>query len=358
MVRIKRVVLAGFCVLAISGLTQASETIVLRLHGRVQSSDTIVLGRVVDPARALVAVDRVLKGDAPRQITLIAYIDGYVAPASQKPLVQDGRELIFLNKKGDAYAPLQKQYGRLTVVGDRLTDASQIEPRTLSDMLASIERLIAFQARASRGGRDADSAYVAALRHSDVEVRNWAFDTVHQRIKVPSEALADALLSHWPKNAGDVANVVLTWRLRGAAPLFARTLSTSRDGILRADAAMALGGTGDATYLPLLRRVASTDAYAPARTAAYSGIMDMVGPDSLVDLRLAAKDPHERVRAQAAADAYNLLELEGTEPRWPPASGALIAEVRALLTEMLNDPSRMVSDSAKSSLAYIADRRP
>jgi hypothetical protein len=358
MVRITPVLLAAFCVLAITGLTQASETIVLRLHGRVQLSDTIVLGHVVDPPRALVAVDRVLKGDAPKQIALIAYVDGYAAAADQKHLVRDARELIFLNKNGDAYAPLQNQYGRLTVIGDRLSDSSQAEPRRLSDTLASIERLIAFQARESRGGSEADRAYVDAFRHSDVEVRNWAFDTAHERIKVPSEALADALLAHWPKNAGDVASVVLTWRLRGAAPLFAKTLRTSRDGILRADAAMALGGTGDVTYLPLLRRVASTDAYAPARTAAYSGIMDMVGPDSLADLRLAAKDPHERVRAQAAADAYNLLELEGTEPRWPPASGALIAEVRALLTEMLNDPSRMVSDSAKSSLAYIADRRP
>jgi len=358
MVRITPVLCAAFCVLAITGLTQASETIVLRLHGRVQLSDTIVLGRVVDPARALVAVDRVLKGDAPKQITLVAYVDGYAAAADQKRLVRDARELIFLNRKGDAYAPLQNQHGRLTVVGDRLTDASQIEPRTLSDMLASIERLIAFQARTSRGGRDADRAYVAAFRHSDVEVRNWAFDTADQRIKVPSEALADALLAHWPKNAGDVANAVLTWRLPQAAPLFAKTLTTSRDENERVAAAMALGGTGDLTYLPLLRRIASTDPYPPARAEAYFGIMWMLGPDSLVDLRLAAKDPHEHVRANAAGNAYNLLELEETEPRWPRASSALIAEVRALLTEMLNDPSRMVSDSAKSSLAYIAERRP
>jgi hypothetical protein len=358
MVRINRVELAWFCLLASAGLASASEIIPLRLHGRVEFSDTIILGRVVDPARALVTVERVLKGAAPRQITLIAYIDGYAVPASQKPLVRDARELIFLNKNGDAFAPLQNQYGRLTVIGDRLSDSFQAEPRRLSDTLASIERLIAFQARASRGGSEAERAYVAAFRHSDVEVRNWAFDSAHERIKVPSEALADALLAHWPKHAGDVANAVLTWRLRRAAPLFAKTLSTSRDGILRADAAMALGGTGDVAYLALLRRVASKDDYAPARTAAYSGIMDVLGPDSLADLRLAAKDSHERVRAQAAADAYNLLELEGTEPRWPPASGALIAEVRALLNDMLDDPSPMVINSARSMLAYIAERRP
>ena len=339
-------------------MAQASEIIVLGLHGRAEVSDTIVLGRVVDPTRALVAVERVLKGAAPKQITLTAYIDGSLRAADQKPLLREARELMFLRKEGDAYAPVQNQYGRLTVVGDRVSDSSRFEPRRLSETVAPIERLVALQARASRGGIEADRAYVDAFRHSDVEVRNWAFAIADQRIKVPSPALADALLARWPKDASDVANVVLNWRLRRAAPLVAKTLTTSRDGDLRAAAAMALGGTGDLTYLPLLRRVASSDAHAPARAEAYSGIIEMLGPDSLEDVRFGARDAHERVRAQVVADAYNLLELEAQERRWPPASNALIDEVRAFLTEMRSDPAGIVSDNARSMLANIAHHRP
>ena len=53
----------------------------------------------------------------------------------------------------------------------------------------------------------------------------------------------------------------------------------------------------------------------------------MLGPDSLADLRLAARDPDDRVRAQAAWDAYNILELQTPQPRWPPASDTLIDQV-------------------------------
>ena len=53
----------------------------LGLHGRVQASDIVVLGRVVDPALALVSVERVFKGEAPKQITLVAYVDGFAVPA-------------------------------------------------------------------------------------------------------------------------------------------------------------------------------------------------------------------------------------------------------------------------------------
>jgi hypothetical protein len=352
------VLVAWFCLLVSAGLARASEIIVLGLHGRAEVSDTIVLGRVVDPTRALVAVERVLKGVAPKQIRLIAYIDGYVGAAGRKPLVRDARELIFLRKEGDAYAPVQNQYGRLAVVGDRVSDSSRAEPRRLSETVASIERIVALQARASLGGIEADRAYVTAFSHSDVEVRNWALDTADQRIKVPSPALADALLARWPEDAGAVANAVLNWRLGRAAPLVAKTLTSSRDGDERVAAAMALGGTGDLTYLPLLRRVASADAYAPARAEAYFGITWMLGPDSLGDLRLGAKDAHERVRTQAVLCAYQLLELEELEPRYPPASSALIAEIRAFLTEMQSDPSRLVSDNARSMLANIAQHRP
>ena len=348
----------AFTLLGSAGTAQASEIVVLALHGRVEASDTIVVGHVVDPARALVAVDRVLKGTPPKQITLIDYVDGSLIPSQQKPLARDARELLFLRKQGDGYAPVQSQYGRFSVVGQRVSDSGRAEPRRLSETIASIQRLVGLQARASLGGPQADRAYVAAFRHSDIEVRNWAFQTAAQRIKAPSPPLARALMARWPADASDVANIVMSWRLSGAAPLVARTLTTSPDGDERAAAAMALGGTADLVYLPLLRRVAAADPHPGARAEAYSGITSMLGPGSLGDLRLGAKDAHEQVRAQTVVDAYNLLELEQPEPRWPPASGALIAEVRAFLTEMQGDAARRVSDNARAMLAYIAQHRP
>jgi HEAT repeat protein len=165
------------------------------------------------------------------------------------------------------------------------------------------------------------------------------------------------VLGSW-NAAGLVANTVVAWRLQRAAPFFAKILTTSASGDERAWAAMALGGSGDRTYLPVLRRVAAGDAHAQARALAYNGIMYVLGPDSLGDLRLGAKDSDEEVRARAVVDAYNMLEFGHPEPRWPSPSNALIAEVRAFLTEMQRDPAPLVSDNAKSMLAMIARQRP
>jgi hypothetical protein len=121
---------------------------------------------------------------------------------------------------------------------------------------------------------------------------------------------------------------------------------------------MALGGAGDRPRLPLLREVAAMDAHAQARALAYSGIVLMLGPDSLGDLRLGAKDSDAHVRARAVVDSYNMLEFEHPEPRWPPPSNALIAEVRTFLTDMQGGPVRLVSDNAMSMLAMIARHRP
>lgn len=338
------------------------------LHGRVQASDIVVMARVVDPALALVSVERVLKGDAPKQITLVGYVDGFAIPAQRKLLVRGARELMFLVKKGDAYAPVQDQYGRMAVNGDELVDSFRAQPRSLSQTLASIQRLVALQARAARSDAEADAAYVVALKSSDIESQMWALWKAKDRIKVPSAALADALLDAWPTKevgpvlgswnaAGLVANTVVAWRLQRAAPFFAKILTTSASGDERAWAAMALGGSGDRTYLPVLRRVAAGDAHAQARALAYNGIMYVLGPESLRDLRLGAKDSDEQVRAQAVVDAYNMLEFGHPEPRWPPPLNALIAEVRAFLTEMQRDPARLVSDNAKSMLAMIARQR-
>jgi hypothetical protein len=91
------------------------------------------------------------------------------------------------------------------------------------------------------------------------------------------------------KHARYGANTVVTRRLQRAAPFFAKILTTSSTGDERAWAAMALGGSGDRVYLPVLRRVAAEDAQ--ARALAYDGIMYMLGSDALGDLRLVREGP-------------------------------------------------------------------
>ena len=133
------------------------------LHGRVQASDIVVLARVVDPALALVNVERVLKGDAPKQITLVAYVDGFAVPAQRKPLIANARELLFLRRRVTPTLRCRISTGRMAVNGDRLIDSFRAEPRSLSQTVASIQRLVALQARAARSDAEADAAYVVAF---------------------------------------------------------------------------------------------------------------------------------------------------------------------------------------------------
>ena len=367
--RMLRPFLSCSLLLLATATAEATTYVGLGLHQRVQLSDTIVVGRVVDPTRALVAVERVLKGQPAKQITLVSYVDNFAIPEQRKPLVLNAVELLFLQEQSGSYAPVQDQYGRLSVEGDRLVDSFRAEPRSLSRTLASIERLVALQAQAVRSLAEAEAAYVVALKGSDIEVKTWALWNAKDRIKAPSPALADAVLASWPtvqeigpvlgswNAAGLVANTVVAWRLERAAPLFAKILTTSGQGDERAWAAMALGGSGDRAYLPLLRRTAAQDESAHARALAYNGIMHMLGPDALRDLRSGAKDPDAQVRAQAVVGAYNLLELGHPEPRWPRPSDALVAEVRTFLTGMQRDQAPLVSRNAKSMLAMIARQR-
>ena len=136
----------------------------------------------------------------------------------------------------------------------------------------------------------------------------------------PFSRVGRVTLAPWPRQ----------WKIGGSvnSPIFAKTLETSADADERGFAAQALGSTGDLTYLPLLRRVAATDDHFNARALSLLGIVSMLGPDSLADLRLGSNDPHQLVRAAIISAASNLLELEQPHPRWPPASDALIAEVR------------------------------
>ena len=363
-----RIWIAAVVALAVADRAGATTYAPLDLHARVQVSDTIVLARVVDPNRGLMTVERVLKGTPPKQITLVSYIDPFIVAEQRRPLALNDRELLFLTRKGDAYAPVQQQHGRLRVNGDRLVDSFRREPRSLAATLASIDRLVAFQGHAAGSDRDADAVFVSALKHADVELQLWALATARNRLKTPSRALVDAALARWPRHvppiygpwnaAGLIANMSTTWRIRDRAPFFARILTTSTNGDERAWAAMALGGTSDRTYLPLLRRIATGDPHEMARALAFRGIVVMIGPESLPDLRLGAKDGSDHVRAQVVVDAYNMLELQHPEPRWPAPTPELIASVRKFLTEMLRDPVPYVSDNARSMLRQLATGRP
>jgi hypothetical protein len=316
----------------------------------------------------VVSVERVLKGESPRQITLSLPVDSEIQVPSRKPLVLSAVELLFLKKHGESYVPVSGDFDRFAVDGDRLTDPFTSTPLSLSQTLHSIERLVELQLRASHNDAEAEAAYVAALRSKDADLQIWALSVARARIKVPSPALGDAVVASWPRSdtigpvigpwnvAGMVANAVQSWRLKQAAPFFAKILADSENGDERAWAAMALGGSGDRNYLAVLRHVAADDPYPQARALAYDGIMNMMGPESLADLRLGAKDPDERVRSGVVVDSYNLLEFGHPEPRWPPPSDALVAEVRAFLTEMKRDPVRQVSSNATSMLEMIARR--
>ena len=66
MLRTKAVSLAWLYVLLVVVPATATEYFDLGMHGRVHVSDVVVLARVVDPALALVNVERVLKGEAPK----------------------------------------------------------------------------------------------------------------------------------------------------------------------------------------------------------------------------------------------------------------------------------------------------
>ena len=357
----------------------ASEFFDFGLHARVQGADAIVVARVVDPEARIFAVERVLKGNPPSEFMLIGTQGDFRKPSDRVPFIRDTRELLFLKAETDHERQfitnpnlgmdgkrffLGNPYtGRMRIHDDGLIDGSGPPRRSLVDLSASITDLIRLQARAGRSLAEADGAYVAALKHRDPEVRMWALWEAHHRLERPSRALVDALVARWPKGigpddrgwdvAGLIANAVKTWRVERVAPVFARILTTSDTRRERASAAMALGGAGDRNYLPLLRRVAADDPDADVRALAYDGIASILGPDALDDLRRAARDPHEMVRAMATGFAYNVLEIGQPRRRWPPPSASLIADVRKFLVDLEADPASKVSTSARSMLGRL-----
>jgi hypothetical protein len=73
----KTAVIAGVITVLVSSCpAETTEYVDIGLHRRVLMSDTIVVARVVDPARAQVVVERVLKGNPAKQMTLVTSSTG------------------------------------------------------------------------------------------------------------------------------------------------------------------------------------------------------------------------------------------------------------------------------------------
>jgi HEAT repeats len=293
-----RLVVVVAALLGSGQATNATEIIGPRkLHSSVEAADAVVIAQVIDADRGLLKIERRLKGDTADEITLVEYVDGFMDLRGRTPLVRDARELMFLQRKGDTYAPVQNQWDRLPVSNDHVIDPiGRRRPQKLTRFAASIAHLVELQTRAGRGGADADAAYRSALTRRDEDVQTWAIETAYLRVNPPSTALGDAVVARWSRNQQQVANAVMAWRWTRAARPLAERFQTSRNSDERGRAAMAVGGSRDRAYLPLLRRVASSDRDPRVRGHAYRGISLMLGLEALDDLRRGAQDADVRVR--------------------------------------------------------------
>jgi hypothetical protein len=341
---------------------EATEYVPLALHQSVALSDAVAIVRVVVAAKGVVEVEQVLKGELAEQISLIDYVDRFSRLADQRPLMEGARELVFLKYTGGGYAPLQEQLGRWDIQAGRVLGGAggglftlnrRESGADLSAIVGSIQGLVDIQRRAA-GVDDAnvEALYLSGLQSADPFIQEWALMTAQSRLVDPSARIIQAVLPYWPRAQPLVANLIVTWRAGTAAPLVSRTLIAGNDDE-RAWAAFALGGAGDISFIAQLRETARTDNYYLARAWAYEGLRHLLGPQSLGDLRTAAKDDDNRVRSQAAVSAYNVLELRQPRPRWPSPSAALIAEVRDFLMEMTRDPR--AANTARRMLELIAE---
>ena len=211
-------------------------------------------------------------------------------PADQRRLVPGTQELVFLKETAGEYAPLQTQVGRWPIRNGRVEAPGQIAQLGLPDFHRTIARLISLQAEAAIGGQRASDAYTNGLKSADPHVRLWAAHTAYQHVDQPSPPLVDAYLKLWATRDGEMrgstANAAIKWQLRAAAPMLARTRPEASDWGDRATAAHALGGTGDMSFLPLLREVATADESDKVRV---EGLTLLLGGDSIRDLQNGCK---------------------------------------------------------------------
>jgi hypothetical protein len=330
---------------------ETTEYIALHLYQEVEFSDAIVIATVTDVANATVRVEQTLKGSTPRSIHIVDYIDGFMRPADQRPLVRGTRELMFLKATEDGYAPLQTQFGRWLSHGGSVEAPRQIAQLGLPDFRKTILQLVDLQSRAAVGGSRAIDAYVEALQAADPHVRLWAADSAYQQVNQPSPRLVDAYLKLWSTRDGEMrgstANAVIKWKIRDAAPMLAATLREASDWGDRATAARALGGTGDLSFLPLLRTTATSDESDKVRGWAYEGLAELLGRESIPDLERGSKDRSEFVRRSVAIHAFNMANHS--------TDAYLRADVRKLLMLLAEDTDRSVKQTVQSFLKQLAN---
>ena len=327
------------------GRAEATSYDALRLYQFVEQSDVIVKGTVTDAERAVIRVDESLKGRTGSSIRLVDYVDLFDAPEQRRALANGSTELLFLKKLTYTYAPLQTQRGRWPVRDGRVEVPRYI---VLPDYRQTITTLVRLQAAAAQGGADAMSAYSTALQSSDRHVALWGAHSAYRRISQPSTELADAYLKLWasgdPEWQGAVANAVIEWKLRRAAPMLAAALRQGREAE-RASAARGLGGTGDRTFLEQLRGAAVSDPSKHVRSGAFDGLAQLLRADAIPDLVKGTQDHDSFVRLSVAGHAFNLAQTD--------RSPELRAGVRRVLAMLLNDPDREVQRSAQWSLKRL-----
>lgn len=324
----------------------ATEYIRLHLYQQVKAPDVIVIATVTDARTATVRVDRVLKGETPRSIRLIHYIDSFLRPADRRELVNGARELMFLNREGEFYAPLQTQHGRFSVDNGQPVTDHRLDPQKYHKTIA---RLVRLQARAERGRNRAIDAYVDALRDADPHVRLWAAAEAPEHVDNPPTRLVDAYLTLWETDDAELrsraANGVIEWKVAHVAPIFAAAL---RDGSeeKRSLAARALGGAGDVAFVPQLRTAATSDASPQVRAAGYEGLAYLLEGEAMPDLLAGAKDKSARVRNAVAYHAFNLTRRIQDRD--------LTAGVQRLLGMLALDPDATV----RKSVRYLLHEKP
>jgi hypothetical protein len=329
-----------------SAPAEATEYIVLHLYQQVQASDAIVIATVTDARTATVRVDRVLKGEPPRSIRLISYIDSFLRPADRRELVNGARELMFLKRDGESYAPLQTQHGRFPIDNGQPVTYHRLDPR---DYQKTIARLVRLQARAERGRNQAIDAYVDALRDAERHVRLWAAAEAPEHVDDPPARLVDAYLELWETDDSELrsraVNGVIEWKVARVAPIFAAALREGSED-KRSLAARALGGAGDVTFLPQLRTAATSDPSAKVRAAAYDGLAHLLEDEAMPDLLAGAKDESAHVRNAVAYHAFNLTRrIQDTD---------LTAGVQRLLEMLALDPDEKV----RQSVRYLMHQKP
>ena len=326
---------------------RATEWIALHLYQFVEHSDVIAIGTMIDAGTGIVRIDEILKGKTTRTIQLVETHDPFARTEDQKPFINGAREFLFLQRKAAGYAPLQILSGRWRIADQGAVETGGAVGRsgaTVDVLRRKIQQLVRLQADAA-GRRKAVDAYIAAIRTHDADVRLWAAHKSASGETRQSDRLLDELVRHWHTGGemqGAAANLIIRWRARRFAPMLAARLREGDAGE-RVAAVRALGGTGERTYLELLRAVAVADPSQLVRMYAYEGIAHLLGPDALDDLRRGATDGNPRVRGAIAVHAFNLARQIDND--------VVRSRLKMLIEQLRDDPDRHVSGNARHVLA-------